>query len=222
MPIDGDAMRPAQRPGLFGLGGPHRRPRRCRRHQLRRGTITMPGGLCGRSGPQTAVTLTRSQAAGQFFLDTTPHARQNLSRVHGRENPDQQAKQRPPPRFTLLLSRSCTQPREVAVAPNGRRKESRSRPFFTSSVDAPVDTRRFEAWGRERRTREIAQKNATETHVTWFGTKRSLVQIQSPRLFLETSPSASTSKGFLIVKARVASSRRQFKKTISRIRRLAA
>ncbi len=34
----------------------------------------------------------------------------------------------------------------------------------------------------------------------------------SPRLFLETSPSAKTSKGFLIDGTRVASSRRQFKK----------
>jgi hypothetical protein len=55
-----------------------------------------------------------------------------------------------------------------------------------------------------------------------FGTKRSQVQILSPRLFLEISPSAKTSKGFLIAGTRLASSRRQFKKTISRIRRFAA
>jgi hypothetical protein len=35
------------------------------------------------------------------------------------------------------------------------------------------------------------------------------------------SPSARTSKGFLIVETRVASSRRHFKNTISRIRRFA-
>src|SRR5262249_19915498 len=36
-----------------------------------------------------------------------------------------------------------------------------------------------------------------------FGTVRSQVQILSPRLFLEMSPSASTSKGFSIVRTRV-------------------
>jgi hypothetical protein len=40
-----------------------------------------------------------------------------------------------------------------------------------------------------------------------FGTKRSQVQILSPRLFSETSLSARTSKGFLIVGTRVAARR---------------
>jgi hypothetical protein len=48
---------------------------------------------------------------------------------------------------------------------------------------------------------------------------RPAVQILSPRLFFETSASARTSKGFLIVGTRVASSRRQFKNTISSNRR---
>jgi len=48
------------------------------------------------------------------------------------------------------------------------------------------------------------------------------VQIQLSRLFSEMSPSARTSKGFLIVGTRFTSSSRQFKNAISRIRRFAA
>src|SRR5581483_6658795 len=44
-----------------------------------------------------------------------------------------------------------------------------------------------------------------------------LVQIQSARLFSETSPSARTSNGVLIGGTRVAPSSRQFKHTISSI-----
>ncbi len=55
-----------------------------------------------------------------------------------------------------------------------------------------------------------------------FGTKRSLVQIQPPRLSLERSPSARTSKGFLVVGIRVTSSKRKFKHTISKILRFVA
>ena len=58
--------------------------------------------------------------------------------------------------------------------------------------------------------------------VELFGTQRSLVQIQSPRLSFETSPLANRSKGFLIVGTRLTSSRDQFKQMISRIRRFAA
>ena len=47
------------------------------------------------------------------------------------------------------------------------------------------------------------------------------IQTQISRLSREISPSARTSKGFLITGTRVTSSRRQFKQTISKIRRLA-
>ena len=46
-------------------------------------------------------------------------------------------------------------------------------------------------------------------------------ECQSPRLFFQTSPSASMSKGFLIVGQRLTPSREKFKQVISRIRRFA-
>ena len=49
--------------------------------------------------------------------------------------------------------------------------------------------------------------------------RKSSNRVLSPRLFLEMSPLARTSKGFLIVGQRVTSSSWQFKKAISRIRR---
>ena len=51
--------------------------------------------------------------------------------------------------------------------------------------------------------------------------RKSSIGVLSPRLSLETSPSASASKGFLISATRVTSTSRKFKQTISSKRRLA-
>src|SRR6188472_2007264 len=52
-----------------------------------------------------------------------------------------------------------------------------------------------------------------------FGTKRSQVQILSPRLFSKSGRSAKTSNGFLFVVTRLTSLKVRFKQTESRISR---
>ena len=66
------------------------------------------------------------------------------------------------------------------------------------------------------------QKGSAGLSCACLGCKRSQVQILSPRLSFVMSPSARTSKGFLIVGQRVAPSSWQFNRTISRIRRFVA
>lgn len=69
------------------------------------------------------------------------------------------------------------------------------------------------------RPTEVDPVDATDAPVLTSRARASKVQIPSPRLFFEMSPSARASKGFLIAGQRVASSSVQFKNTISRMRR---
>ena len=65
-------------------------------------------------------------------------------------------------------------------------------------------------------------KAANSTESAFTHAMKSSNRVLSSRLFSESSPSARTSKGFLISGTRVAPSRVQVKRTISRIRRLAS
>jgi hypothetical protein len=64
--------------------------------------------------------------------------------------------------------------------------------------------------GKRRATSDNCQRRrgvAQPGQSAWFGTKKSQVQILSPRLFFKRSPLARTSKGFLIVGTGVAARR---------------